>query len=195
MTAYSNEKGSSLVEVLGVMAIIATVVVVTYSGIAKANQKIKVSQAVQQVSNVVKSMRIQFSAFLPESATADQLVQAGVYEKKDVLDGTAVNVVGTEMDMIIAPYVENPYFVFIYKDIPVRACVDLMMGDWGNDPSSGLKEIIVNADHSFNFVWKKDLVSSVAGNTFTLLPDLDAVKIACTPESADTVSISWVYYF
>lgn len=87
-------------------------------------------------------MRTQFSSFTPSSITSKGLYDVGIFKNVNE-DGKSANVYGTEMVMELKSNVENPYFTFSYKDIPTSSCPDLLLGDWGNDPSSGLKEIKV----------------------------------------------------
>ena len=65
MTLRTHEKGATLIEVLGVLAVVATIAVGMFTGIARMNQKIKLTRAQTEVSDIVKAMRTQFSSFTP----------------------------------------------------------------------------------------------------------------------------------
>lgn len=203
MNKSTNEKGASMVEILGVLAVLATIAIGMFTGISHMNQKIKLTSAQTEVSDIVKAMRTQFSSFVPSSVTSEQLYKVGIF--KNFTEGETpetVNVFGTEMAMEIKTDVENPYFIFSYKDIPSSVCMDLLLGDWGNDPSSGLKEIKVeDANKTSVFQWEKDIrpvdpENPETGNSFPLLPSFKDAKDACTAHSngVNQLTISWSYY-
>lgn len=200
MTSYTNEKGATLIEVLGVLAVVATIATGMFTGIARVNQKLKITQAQNQVSDIVKAMRTQFASFHPSSVTAEGLEKIGVYKSGTVDEtGVAVSVFDTEMTMELSSDGENPFFIFSYKDIPRSSCYDLLLGDWGNDPSSGLKEITVKTEgtnKSHSFIWDKDKTSSSeesdTSTIHSLLPTATTAINACAQEQ--NVTISWSYY-
>ena len=200
MTLRTHEKGATLIEVLGVLAVVTTIAVGMFTGIARMNQKIKLTRAQTEVSDIVKAMRTQFSSFTPSSITSKGLYDVGIFKNVNE-DGKSANVYGTEMVMELKSNVENPYFTFSYKDIPTSSCPDLLLGDWGNDPSSGLKEIKVEGTGKTSvFQWSKDIRPVDEDNADTpaaqpLLPSLEKAIDACTlPSGAGIVTISWSYY-
>lgn len=200
MTSYTNEKGATLIEVLGVLAVVATIATGMFTGIARVNQKLKITQAQNQVSDIVKAMRTQFASFHPSSVTAEGLEKIGVYKAGTVDEtGMAVSVFDTEMTMELSSDGENPFFIFSYKNVPRSSCYDLLLGDWGNDPSSGLKEIKVEGNAVHIFQWAKDsegTASSAEDDAsslqHTLLPTPTTAINACAQEQ--NVTISWSYY-
>lgn len=197
MTLRTHEKGATLIEVLGVLAIVATIAAGTYVSISKMNQKIRLTRAQTEVLDIVKAMRTQFSSFTPSSITSQGLYDVGVFKNIDE-SGQSTNVYGTEMVMELKSDVENPYFIFSYKNIPSNVCPDLLSGDWGNDPSSGLKEIKVERTGKTSvFQWSKDIRPVDAEDADTpnaqpLLPSMEKAAEACV--GASTVTISWSYY-
>ena len=200
MNKSTNETGASMVEILGVLAVVATIAVGMFTGISRMNQKIKLTQAQTEITDIVKAMRTQFSSFTPSSITSKGLYDVGIF--KNVNDeGKSANVYGTEMLMELKSDVENPYFTFIYKDIPTSVCADLLLGDWGNDPSSGLREIKVQGTGKTSiFQWEKDIrpvdeENPDAPTSQPLLPSLEKAIDACTlPSGSGIVTISWSYY-
>lgn len=198
MTLRTHEKGATLIEVLGVLAIVATIAAGTYVSISKMNQKIQLTRAQTEVADIVKAMRTQFSSFTPSSITSQGLYDVGVFKNIDDESGQSTSVYGTEMVMELKSDVENPYFIFSYKDIPSNVCPDLLLGDWGNDPSSGLKEIKVERTEKTSvFQWSKDIRPVDEDNADTpaaqpLLPSMEKAADACV--GASNVTISWSYY-
>ncbi len=192
MILHTHEKGATLIEVLGVLAVVATIATGMFTGIARINQKLKITQAQNQVSDIVKSMRTQFSSFRPSSITPEGLEKVGVYKTGTINeDGKAINVFGTEMTMALDDAGGNPFFTFSYKNIPLSSCFDLLLADWGNDPSSGLKEIKVEGEKTYTFIWKKNAPTETETTLF-LLPTSETAVQACA--QGKNVNISWSYY-
>ncbi len=194
MILKSNEKGATLIEVLGVMAVLGAIAVGLFAGIARVQKQIKITQAHEQVTRIVKRMRTQFASFhLTDSQmTAENLEKAGIYDNGDVGENGAVNVFGTSMRIENHSYNGSyPAFWMRYNDIPSNVCVDLIMADWGDDPSSGLAAI---SGGSKSFAWKKDFPNcGTDGVNYCLPAQLDDAVAMCS--AAPTVDIIWVYYY
>ncbi len=198
MILKSNEKGATLVEVLGVMAVLGAIAVGLFAGIARVQRQIKITQAHEQVTRIVKRMRTQFASFqISESEmTAANLEKIGIYDNGDVGEDGAVNVFGTTMSVTNDIRDGYPTFTLNYNAIPSNVCVDLLMSDWGNDPSSGLQAIHVSpfGPNYKTFLWEKDIPDcSTNGYSHCLPPQLDDAVEECT--RASSVYISWVYYY
>lgn len=197
MTLRTHEKGASMVEILGVLAVIATIATGMFTGIGRVNQKIKLTAAVTEVKDIVKGMRTQFSSFSPETITSKQLYDIGIFKNYNEEDGKTVNVFGKEMLVTFGIAGSERIFTLKYKDIPPSACVDLLLADWGNDPSSGLSSIIVEQEAALGtrFHWKKDQQNCGTMNIMNqcLLPTLKSAMDACAHKDKN-LNITWTYY-
>lgn len=198
MLLNENEKGATLLEVMGVMAVVGSIVVGLMGGISHMYQKMTLTRAHNQVTEIVKNMRAQFSSYIPSSVTANQLAALGVFNKDDVTDNKAYSVFGSEMTLTIQSHSDNPYFTFTYTNIPADSCMDLLTGDWGDDPSSGLRQISVSGTKkTTTYKWAKDLTRDedgiAAANQGTLLPTQNDAFSACDQNGKES-SLSWQYY-
>lgn len=198
MILKSHEKGATLIEVLGVMAVLGAIALGLFAGIARVQKQIKITQAHEQVTRLVKRMRTQFSSFrLSDSEmTAENLEKIGIYDNGDVGEDGAVSVFGTSMSITHPDYTtEYPLFQINYNAIPSNVCVDLLMSDWGNDPSSGLRTIYAapNGPNFKYFYWSKDFPECETATSHCLPPQLDAVVEECT--RAPALWITWEYYY
>ncbi len=198
MTLRTHEKGASMVEILGVLAVIATIATGMFTGIGRVNQKIKLTAAVTEVKDIVKGMRTQFSSFSPETVTSKQLYDIGIFKNYGEEDGKTVNVFGKEMRVNFKRDDINHerYFFIEYREIPPNACVDLLLADWGNDPSSGLRSISIVPETAIgtDFHWKKDQ-PNCGMNIMNqcLLPTLKSALEACAHKDK-ALNITWTYY-
>ena len=198
MALESNEKGATLIEVLGVMAVLGAIALGLFAGIARVQRQIKITQAHEQVTRIVKRMRTQFASFhLTDSQiTAENLEKAGIYDSGDVGEDGAVNVFGTSMNIENAVVDGYPVFRLNYNAIPSNVCEDLIMSDWGDDPSSGLRTIYAapNGPNFKAFYWKKDFPDCAESQYYHCMPpQLDDVIEECT--RASSVYVSWEYYY
>lgn len=197
MILKSHEKGATLIEVLGVMAVLGAIALGLFAGIARVQKQIKITQAHEQVTRLVKRMRTQFSSFrLSDSEmTAENLEKIGIYDNGDVGENGAVNVFGTSMSIENTDNNGYPVFRINYNEIPSNVCVDLIMSDWGNDPSSGLRTIYAapGSPNFKSFYWAKDFPDCGGEFYHCLPPQLDDVVEECT--RAPNVYISWEYYY
>lgn len=197
----TNETGASMIEVLGVFAIISMISVGLYSGIASIRSKITLQQQQTQISDIVKGMREQFSSFQPSSngvLSASKLYEIGILNARDVNGDNAHHLFGSSMYISnnAGSSVLDPYFEITLSagTMPPSICIDLLTADWGNDPSSGLMKIKAIASE---FVWKKDepnCSSSSAPSMYCLPPTIEEAYKACKDLNGDSF-LSWSYYY
>lgn len=198
MTQRTHEKGASMVEVLGVLAVIATIATGMFTGIGHVHKKIKLTAAVSEVKDIVKAMQAQFAAFSPEDITSKKLYELGIFKNYSEEDGKTVNVFGSEMTVSFDDIDSERTFKVVYSKIPPNACVDLLLADWGNDPSSGLQSITVSSENGgeHKFQWKKDIdvaCDTDTGTTYCLTPTLKYAVKACAHKDS-SIDITWQYY-
>lgn len=194
----SSERGSSLIEMLGVICIIGTITVMMMGGISITMGRFKITQANRQVNHIVKDIRNAFSADVPTipqtgKSAAKQLFDAGILDKSDVSTDdsgnyAATTVYGSEMDIRVSPSDgEDAYFTITYKDMPSGVCIDLLQLDFGDDPSDGLKSISVSGSESAlaktTFDWNS--------NSHKLMPQMAQIVEACKSSRSD---ITWKFY-
>ena len=76
----NNEKGSSMVEVLGVLAFLGTISGAAYSLVSDARSKIQITREYGHTKRVIKAMREQFAAFRPVETSSATLYKLGVFD-------------------------------------------------------------------------------------------------------------------
>ena len=198
----TNEKGATLMEIIGVLGILGMVAMGLLSGIDNVHTKIRLAKGYEETKNIVKAMRQTFSAFRPANTKAKTLWELGIFNNCIPDSGEkctggeneyANNALGLKMEIVMptpeqSKFAANdPTFKLIYYGVDPKTCVDLLTSDWGNDPSSGLAEISI--EDGTPFQWPKDCTSGC----HDLPPEMENVQTECT--RAKTVNISWEYYF
>lgn len=192
-TLYKSEQsGRSMVEMLGVLAIIGVLSVGGIAGYSKAMAKFKTSKALDQVSTTVANVRTLYSG-QPNYAglTTTIAIQMGAIGA-EMLGGTsptkatvaynafngAVTISATTVNKRV-----NGGFELKFDGLSKEACVQMASSDWGSGSGSGLVSVQAGSD---------------AGNqgttaSATLPLQLSKAAAGCNNEG-DTNSVTWVYY-
>ncbi|MBR3677271.1 MAG: hypothetical protein IKN71_09085 [Alphaproteobacteria bacterium] len=189
-----NESGRSMIEMLGVLAIIGVLSVGGIAGYSKAMAKHKINKTVDQITQITASTRALFTGhknYIALGANQDnqfKLIKKAHLVPDEMLelkaDGTIdkiLNAYAGNVTFAVADKKsgsgDNKAFKLTFTMIPMSPCIDLVTQDWGNRSTSGLIELQVNdsSDH------KK--------NRFFTIGEAIA---ACTKKTDN--SISWTFY-
>ena len=142
-----NENGRSMVEMLGVLAIIGVLSVGGIAGYSKAMNKYKINKTTDQVSMLVANLRTLFSSQGNyDGLTNQQAKKFGVVPNdmySDVSTANITNAFGGNVT-IAADKARNgdatgrEAFIIEYAGLSSEACVTVATGDWGSGQASGL---------------------------------------------------------
>ena len=148
---YTNENGRSMVEMLGVLAIIGVLSVGGIAGYSKAMNKFKINKTTDQISMLVANIRTIFSSqgnydgLNNGSAIRFGVVPNDMYTTAaEYADTVSIkNAFGGEVVIKAAmarggDTSKNEAFIIEYNGISQEACVTVATGDWGSGQSSGL---------------------------------------------------------
>ncbi|MBE6450433.1 MAG: hypothetical protein E7016_00525 [Alphaproteobacteria bacterium] len=209
---YTNQNGRSMVEMLGVLAIIGVLSVGGIAGYSKAMNKFKINKTTDQVSVLVANLRTMFAAQgnyegLDEAqainfgVVPDDMIKSGEVKEGDT---PIKNAFGGDVTIKASPLSDSETsgaFTIVYKSLSQEACVTLATGDWGSGQSSGLIAIGAGVID--------DLDDAVVGGEGTTAgkdtgviaqPGGENVKIpmpvseAVTACAAQSPSVLWKYY-
>lgn len=196
-TKFNNQSGRSMVEMLGVLAIVAVLSVGGIAGYSKAMAKFKISKTLDQVSTLVTDIRSLYSGS-PDYAGIS-IPNLTTYEviPNDMRVGTgaaatAKNAFGG--DVLIGPWngtasaVANQGFQVIYTGLDATTCIQLASSDWGGSAASGF--VGMNVSNAAQAASHADPANSwAAGNLPINLNTAAGMCSAATPVN----SIRWVY--
>jgi len=146
---YVNENGRSMVEMLGVLAIIGVLSVGGIAGYSKAMNKYKINKTTDQVSMLVANIRTIFSSQGDyEGLTNEQAIRFGVvpndmYEVGSSATSDIKNAFNGQVAIIASKARTqdtsgNEAFTIEYGGLSQEACVTIATGDWGSGQASGL---------------------------------------------------------
>ena len=144
---YINENGRSMVEMLGVLAIIGVLSVGGIAGYSKAMNKYKINKTTDQVSMLVANIRTLFSSQGDYQGLSNaQAIKFGVVPEDMYNAGSAStsdikNAFGGDVTIAAAggrKEGDNEAFIIEYAGLTSEACVTVATGDWGSGQASGL---------------------------------------------------------
>lgn len=147
----NEQTGRSMVEMLGVLAIIGVLSVGGIAGYSKAMTKFKITKTMDQVSMMVANIRTLYSGQRNYSglATANALdmgVVPAEMEGAAVGNNTLVNAFQGAVTIGTVNYNQQTASAFrvSYENMGQEACVQLITSDWGSGASSGFIGIQVS---------------------------------------------------
>lgn len=138
----TNESGRSMIEMLGVLAIIGVLSIGGIAGYSKAMGKHRVNKTIDQITQIVSSTRSLFYGHKSYAALNADLVKKGLLFPDELGTGTGTNPFGGDVT-ISSTGSKNKAFSIEYTQIPEEACIDLITQDWGSGARSGFVSIEV----------------------------------------------------
>ena len=182
-----EEAGRSMVEMLGVLAIVGVLSIGGISGYSKAMAKYKVNKTLDQISMLVTNIRSTFG-------------NQNSYEGLDEKSLIAYNLVDKDMSLGSASKLYNPYngsvtvttgdgarsFIITYENIPTDACANIAASNWGDSAASGLVSLEVGTStHNW-----------AGTDAATGLPIKfgEAAKECTDNDSDGYIALKWTYY-
>lgn len=141
-----NESGRSMVEMLGVLAIIGVLSAGGLAGYSKAMFKHKLNNTIDQITMIVTNVRTLYG-----TATSYEGVDEAA--KLGVMPSNMANAAGSafynpfkgEVTLDVADAAEsddNQAFTITINDLPREACVTIASADWGTGAGSGFLGVV-----------------------------------------------------
>ena len=201
--------GRSMIEMLGVLAIIGVLSVGGIAGYSKAMTKFKTNQVADQVSTIVTNIKTLYA-------------QQKDYSRLDRETALSLGVVPTELgsdltnpfnggvDVRSDDYDINTFIVY-YLGLPKEACISLVTNDWGASVSSGLVAVAAagtgtsciggnTAHYMYIGCQGKEnggygtYVACPGGSVLSVPMSVDKAAAACACDEGNTCSVGWMYY-
>lgn len=212
---YKNEQsGRSMVEMLGVLAIIGVLSIGGISGYSKAMAKFRVNKTLDQISMLVMNIRSLYSANINYQGLTDKIaIQMGIIPRDMLPSGkteadasSIINAYQGEVRIGAADVGgTNRSFYIIYSGLTRDACVAIATADWGSQAGSGLQAIQIEGTANStskaatlmgNTACKKEATGAGAG--CHLIDNLPVILSQAAAECQNTSDggneIRWDYY-
>ena len=137
--------GRSMIEMLGVLAIVGVLSVGGIAGYSKAMMKFKINKIAEQVSQIATNIRTLYAQQTTYTGlNTVNAIKMGVTPDELGTDTTLTNAFGGYVAVSVSynySYDNDKTFMVAYDGIPKEACISLATMDWGNPSSSGLVAI------------------------------------------------------
>jgi type II secretory pathway pseudopilin PulG len=183
-----NESGRSMVEMLGVLAIIGVLSVGGIAGYSKAMNKYKINKTTDQVSMLVANIRtlfstqgnytglnnasaIRFGVVPNDMYSGTPGTSATSYDIKNAFNGAVEIKVSNARKLKTS---ENDAFIIKYDGLSQEACVTVATGDWGSGQASGLIGIAAGS----------------TANIYTGTSTIEATYVDSSSGSGDSATVS-----
>lgn len=144
MTDFGRDEqsGRSMVEMLGVLAIIGVLSIGGIAGYSKAMTKFKVSKSMDQVSTIVANVRTMYAQQRNYSGlTMERAISFGFMPAEmRASDSDLTNSFAGTVLLNEAQYngTAGAAFTLVYNGLGQEACITMAIADWGSGSSSGL---------------------------------------------------------
>ncbi len=183
----SDETGRSMIEMLGVLAIVGVLSVGGIAGYSKAMEKFKVSKSQDDIMQLLNNIRSAFGTEASYLGLSDSFLISNNFAPKGMITGTTLqNAYGGKATVTTASSADgmaDGNFIVTYGNLPKGACSALAASDWGNS-SSGLVSIKVVGTATSTHTW----TSTAASNGFPI-----PIATAISQCSSNDNSIIWEY--
>lgn len=191
----SEQSGRSMVEMLGVLAIIGVLSVGGISGYSKAMAKFKMSKAMDQMSMMVANIRTTYASMATYAGLDTLTARAYGLASRDMFgpdskqeSQSLVNAFGGNVyvSSITNNGIADTGFAIVYNGLDKEACMGLATADWG---SAGLIGMTIASTAS-----AKASAGSDADITTANMPVQLATAAASCKSNTAVNSITWYYY-
>ena len=210
---HNEQSGRSMIEMLGVLAIIGVLSVGGIAGYSKAMNKFKTNKVADNVSMLVANIKTLY---------AQQNSYAELNNESAVSMGVVPDELGTDSSNLLnafngpvnihvsdstdTEHHDNKAFVIYFGNLSREACITLATNDWGSGYSSGLIAIRASSTSTANtddtsldstVIGCPGTANSIAcpgGSAQPVPMAVTAAATACDCKSGNTCSITWKYY-
>ena len=197
----NDQAGRSMVEMLGVLAIIGVLSVGGISGYSKAMGKFKLTKAQDQITMLLMNVRTAYATSPSYSGFNSQMAADYNIAPADMIVGGGSSLGGAFGGEVHVSAVgsRDSYFYITMRALGKEACRSLASSDWGAD---GLVYMQVGKDGSYAAPADTD-VDNVCASTTTYTADGGKYCATAMPLSlgeaggvcgSDLSFITWVYY-
>ncbi len=206
MRKFNNQSGRSMIEMLGVLAIVGVLSVGGIAGYSKAMEKFRLSKANEQISMIVANTRITFGS-VGDFAGLDNIsaCKIGLYPSEMVVNPSGATCTAATKfknafggGAMIKASNSDELFGLSFDMVPKDACIFILSSDWGNKSTSGFHGIRYAMDSNDDTaVANVDLNAPSESESGALatkdLPlSIMAAEMACT-NPANISIITWYF--
>ncbi len=153
----SEQSGRSMIEMLGVLAIIGVLSVGGIAGYSKAMAKYKQNKLGDQISMLITNIRTLYGNSSDYSGlTTESAISMGAVDKEMQVSGSSNTIHNVYTGNVTIAAVEhnsvsNSAFTLTIEKLPKPACTYMMSADWGSSVGSGWISIKTGANSAVTY--------------------------------------------
>ena len=206
---YDEQSGRSMIEMLGVLAIIGVLSVGGIAGYSKAMNKFKTNKVADNVSMLVANIKTlyaqqkDYADLNNASAVSMGVVPDELGTTADLTNAFNGTVVISEASSTIST--DKKAFTLTFNGLSREACITLATNDWGSGYSSGLIyikaaattiEAVQDTTADTGLIGcKGDTSTACPGGSVSAVPmPVGIAATACGCKDGNKCSIQWKYY-
>ena len=207
----TNESGRSMIEMLGVLAIIGVLSVGGIAGYSKAMNKFKTNKVADNVSMLVANIKTLYAQQNTYNGLENKTaISMGVVPDElgtNATSGTLTNAFSGPVYIAASDSTaggDDKAFTIVFTKLSREACITLATNDWGSGYSSGLiaieatgADMTTHGDLDGTFIGNAGTANKIAtpgGTTQPVPMAVTAAATACDCKQGNTCSIAWKYY-
>ena len=143
------QSGRSMIEMLGVLAIVGVLSVGGIAGYSKAMMQFKINKTVDQISQIATAIR---TAFSQQTSYGDEYFSTELLEGIGISSELRENAFNSSMAFagFLAHNDSSKGFTLAIYEVPHEACIKLATYDWGTASSSGLVSVAISNNGYFS---------------------------------------------
>jgi Tfp pilus assembly protein PilE len=196
-----NQNGRSMIEMLGVLAIIGVLSVGGIAGYSKAMMKFKINKTIDQIAMTVTNIRTLYAQQTTYKGLEDKIaydmgvVDDAMATSKTATSNKLTNVFGgnvwinTDKSGVKGEDSDaKGAFVVSLDGLPREACVSIATNDWGSNYSSGLLGIKAGVAAS-GLTAAETMACYVAGGTTDSVPSV-ATGLSCASSNSGPLTVA-----
>ncbi len=140
-----SELGRSMIEMLGVLAIIGVLSVGGIAGYSKAMEQFKISKSIDYLMQIVSNVRTTYANQKTyDGLNSSQAQQLGIYPQNDYQLP-----LGGNTSVLLAASEDGAIFGLRICGLTERQCIALTTQNWGSGNATGLYGVSINLAHNF----------------------------------------------
>ena len=199
-----NLSGRSMVEMLGVLAIVGVLSIGGIAGYVTASRNLRINNLKDEISTIVANIRsMYFSAKDYTGINEITLINAGLIPDWMVGEDN-ISIINKAkgsvyIESAAAGTKEAGSFILVFNDLDAYTCRELAISDWGSDMASGFLGMTIKNDGDLTVDTSNLTAAEIqSGNTTILARDLasgtlNQVYELCNCGSMNLCAIAWKF--
>ena len=203
---HTNQSGRSMIEMLGVLAIIGVLSVGGIAGYSKAMMKFKINKTIDQISQIVANTRTLYARQKNYGNLSGKVAYKANLAPREMFEsGSGSYYMTNPFGGYVGLYVkgkntsdDKKAFEIDFGGLPEEACIELATQDWGSDASSGLIAVGISAYGSTSFLTMNTtgyssaiVAEAVSGGTSLSVPMPIDVAVEVCNGNQNTVGLKF----